>query len=662
MKFNLEYVRSLDKRILILGGALIGLMIVVVAFIIVTMAQVDISKMEEALPMPLVVLDKNGEIVSEQSSVNFTAVSLSEIPEDMIAAIIAVEDNRFYKHTGVDIIGIVRSAIDNVRAGSVVGGGSTITQQLAKNLFFTSEQTYTRKIKEAITAIRIEARYSKDEILELYLNQIYFGEGTWGVQNAAQMYFGKDIQDVTLSEAALLAGLPKAPTHYSPYENEEKSKERRNLILSLLYDQEYLDKETYENAASEEIVLRDWELDGVRGKYPSYIEYVIEEAIDKYGYSEEYILKAGLQIYTQMDPVVQSPIEEAYATDSLFPESSGEEIVQSAAVVIDPSTGGIRGLIGYRGQYYAGGFNRATHLKRQPGSAIKPLAVYGPALENGYKRNSILIDEKTDFDGYKPTNVDGRYRGRVTMDTALIHSINVPAVYLLNEIGVKEGIDFLKKAGIPLHKDDRNLSIALGGFTEGVSPLEMAQAYGMFPNLGTMNKAHAITKITTGTGEVLLEVEEESVEVMKPENAYTMTQMLMGVVEEGTGTNADLGRRPTAGKTGTTQLPSTDEFDGVNGIRDAWFVGYTPELVTAVWIGYDKLDPNHVIASSGGNHPAKIFYAIMSKALENEDLSQFTRPKGYKEEETKKKDKDSDDEEDNDNGKNNGKKNDDDDD
>src|SRR5665648_2377 len=638
MNLNLNYIRSLDKRILIIGGSFIGVMILVLTFIIVTMAQVDISKLEETLPRPLVIIDKNGEVVSEQSSANFTTVSLSEIPEDLIAAIIAVEDNRFYKHSGVDIIGIARSALANFRAGHVVAGGSTITQQLAKNLFYTSEQTYTRKIKEAITAIRIEARYSKDEILELYLNQIYFGEGTWGVQNAAQMYFGKDIQDVTLAEAALLAGLPKAPTHYSPFKNEEKSKERRNLILSLLYDQKYLDKDTYEKAVSEEIILRDGELNGLSGKYPSYIDYVIEEAIDKYGFSEEYLLKGDLQIYTQMDPVVQSAIEEVYETDSLFPESSGEEIVQSAAVVIDPSSGGIRGLIGYRGKYYADGFNRATQLKRQPGSAIKPLAVYAPALENGYKKNSILIDEKTDFDGYRPSNVDGRYRGRVTLYNALVNSINVPAVWLLNEMGVDVGIDFLKKSGIPLHEDDKNLSLALGGFTEGVSPLEMAQAFSMFPNLGTMNKAHAITKITTRSGEVLLEVEEESVNVMKPENAYTMTQMLMGVVDEGTGQNADLGQRPTAGKTGTTQLPSTEEFEGINGIRDAWFVGYTPELVTAVWIGYDKLDPNHVITSSGGNHPARIFRAIMSKALINKAISQFTKPKNFKEEGNKNMD------------------------
>jgi len=223
----------------------------------------------------------------------------------------------------------------------------------------------------------------------------------------------------------------------------------------------------------------------------------------------------------------------------------------------------------------------------------------------------------------------------MTLYNALIHSINVPAVALLNEIGVEAGLEFLKKTGIPMHKDDRNLSIALGGYTEGVSPLEMAQAYSVFPNLGTMYKAHAITKITLSTGEIQLEVAEEAVEVMKPENAYTMTQMLMGVISEGTGKNANL-NRPVAGKTGTTELPSTEAFEGISGARDAWFVGYTPELVTAVWVGYDKLDPEHVMESAGGNHPAVIFREIMTRALLNTPVSSFTKPKNY--EGTDKKD------------------------
>ena len=629
-----QRLRQLLKPILIAVALIIGVVGIGLTMHIKDAYQIDLSKLEEPLPKPTVIIDKNGDAASELSSSRFTSVPLSKIPDELIHAIIAVEDQRFFDHWGVDVRGIIRSAWRNFRAGSVVQGGSTITQQLAKNLFFTSERTYTRKFNEIVTAYRIERQYSKEAILELYLNQIYFGEGTWGIQDAAKVYFGKDVQEITLSEAALLAALPKAPTHYSPFQNEQKAKERRNLVLLLLYEQNYLTKDDYEKAVNEEIILRDFELDGLRGKYPGYVDYVIEEAIHKYGFNEEYILTGGLHIFTQMDPVVQSAIEMTYRTNELFPNSTGDELVQSASVVIDPYTGGVRGLIGYRGSYVYRGFNRASQLKRQPGSAIKPLAVFAPALENGYKRNSMLIDEKSDFNGYSPRNFNDRYRGRVTLHDALVHSINVPAVALLHEMGVGVGVDFLQRSSIPLHRDDRNLSIALGGFTSGVSPLDMAQAFSMFPNLGSMKKAHAITRITSSTGEILLEVVEEDVQVMKPENAYTMTQILSDVVQEGTGKNAAL-NRPTAGKTGTTQLPSTAAFQGISGVRDAWFVGYSPELVTAVWVGYDKVDPNYVMESSGGNHPAKIFQAIMSNALQNTPISSFQIPKNYREEEKK---------------------------
>ncbi len=624
------------KVLLLIIAVCMGIIMIILTTLTVSAYKEDLSILAEPLPKSLTIMDKDGEIVSELSSSKFTYVSLSEMPEILISAIVGVEDKRYYDHSGIDIKGIGRSVWRNLGAGSIVGGGSTITQQLAKNLFLTSEQTYTRKIKEIIIAFRIEAKYNKDEILELYLNQIYFGEGKWGVQDAAMVYFGKDIQNISISEAGLLAALPKAPTHYSPFQNMEKAIERRNLVLNLLFDQEVIDQNQLDLAVNEQIVLTSGDHDTLSGEFPGYVDYVLEEAIDKYGFSEQDILKGGLQIQTQMDPVVQRSIESAYGSDELFPPSNTEELVQSGSVVLDPRTGGIRGMVGYRGKHSYGGFNRATKLKRQPGSAIKPLAVYAPALENGYKQDSMLLDEKTSFNGYTPTNPGGNYRGEVSLYDALVYSINVPAVALLDEICVQTGIDFLKKAGIPLHEKDINLSIALGGFTDGVSPLEMAQGFSMFPNLGTMKTAHAITKITSSEGKVLLAVKEESVEVMKPENAYSMTQMLMGVITEGTGKSAALDR-PVAGKTGTTQLPATEEFKGLSGARDAWFVGYTPELVTAVWVGYDKNDPKLVMESSGGNHPAKIFKVIMSQALENTESSDFEKPKNYKE--PRKKDK-----------------------
>ncbi len=635
MKLQLNK-RKIIQGVLIFCAVIMATAVITFTVLVAWAYQEDLSQLEDPLPKALMIFDKNEEVVSERSSVQFNPVPLSDIPKELLAAIVAVEDQRFYEHSGVDLRGVARSAWRNLRAGSIVEGGSTLTQQLAKNLFLTSERTYTRKFKEVVTAYRIEGKYSKEDILELYFNQIYFGEGTWGVQNAAQIYFGKDIEDINLSEAALLAALPKAPTHYSPFKNEEKALERRNLVLFLLHEQEVISEKEYDDAVKEEIILRDRELSVLRGKHPSYVDHVIEEAIHTHGFDEAHLLTGGLNIYTEMDPVVQSAIEATYENDALFPENSGEVLLQSAAVVIDPSTGGIRGLLGNRGDHYYRGFNRATELKRQPGSAIKPLAVYAPALENGYKSSSKLIDEITDFNGYAPRNYNDSYQGTVTMYEAVIHSKNVAAVGLLDEMGIDRGIDFLEKSGISMNPDDRNLSIALGGFTKGVSPLEMAQAFSMFPNLGEMNEAHIITRITTDSGKVLLEVAEKSVEVMKPENAYSMTQMLMGAVQEGSAKNAALDR-PTAGKTGTTQLPSSEDFREMSGVNDAWFVGYTPELVTAVWMGYDKPDPEHVMVTTGGNHPAIVFQAIMSKSLQDTKTSSFSKPKNFKEEVTKEK-------------------------
>ncbi len=617
------------KSLLIAGGLLASLLLIVLLGFTINAFSVDISVLENPLPKPLIVYDKNDVVISERSTVNFAAVPIETIPEVFKEAITSVEDKRFYEHSGIDIRGIARSLWRNTKAGEIVEGGSTITQQLSKNLFLTTEQTYTRKFKEAITALRIESKYSKDEILELYLNQIYFGEGVWGIQNAAQMYFGKDIDAVTLEEAALLAALPKAPTIYSPYKNYEIAKDRRDLILGLLFENGTIDEEKYDQAIATDIVLRSKELVEASGSYPSYIDHVIDEAINTLGLSEELILIGGLNIYTTLDPVVQNAIETTYANDALFPESNADELIQSGAISIDPSTGAIRGLIGYRGQYYYRGYNRATELIRQPGSSLKPLAVYAPAIENGYNKNSELLDEETDFNGYVPNNYDRTYHGKVTLYQALINSYNIPAVAVLNDIGIDKGIAFLEAVGIPVDKNDHNLSLALGGMTNGVSPLEMAQAYSIFPNGGVMNTAHSIRKITTNDGKLLAEGITESVTVTTPEVAYAMTDMLMGVINEGTGTAAALGR-PVAGKTGTTELPAIDTFEGLSGSRDAWFVGYTPELVTAVWVGYDTLDPGLIMQSTGGSHPASIFQSIMVKSLENTPVSTFEIPKGYK--------------------------------
>jgi penicillin-binding protein 2A len=614
----------------------------------------DLSELEDPLPEPTEIYDANGEVITELQAHNFTSVPLSEIPEIMIEAVVAVEDERFYEHSGFDYRAIGRSALRNIRAGGISEGGSTITQQLAKNLYFSAERTFDRKIREVFAANRIENEFDKDVIMELYLNQIYFGEGTWGVQDAAQKYFGKDIQEIELEEAALLAALPRSPTFYSPFQNEEQAKERRNLVLSMMHDQGYIEENEFEEAVNEAIVLTEETEEGPGNNYPAYVEFVLDEAVRVHGLTESEIYEEGMEIHTQMDPQVQQAIEDALENEELFPENEGEDIVQSASVVIDPETGGIKGLKGYRGEYVARGFNRASQLRRSPGSTIKPLSVFAPAMEEGFSPEDELEDEEMDFgdEEYTPTNNDNEFVGELTVREALVTSRNVPAVALLDEIGVEKGYEFLKQAKLPVEDEEKhNLSIALGGLTNGASPLEMAQAYTVFPNEGNMTEAFAITKITDRNGDVIVERETNEVEMMEPVNAYAVTDMLIDAVEEGTGFRAKIDGWEVAGKTGTAQLPDTEAFEDVDGVHDAWFVGYTPELVASVWIGYDNPGGDNVLDTFGGNHPAMVFQSIMEDSLEGISESAFDIPDGYEERiETEDDENDEDDNSDNGNG------------
>ena len=594
-------------------------------------SSLDISKVQTPLSQPSYLYDQKGSQVSQLSSSRVEPIAGQQIPLIMKRAIIAVEDRRFYEHQGVDLRSMARALSRDLLSGDFSEGGSTITQQLAKNLFLASDKTITRKLKEAAYALKIDAVLSKDQILEAYLNQIYFGEGRWGLQNASQLYFGKSADKLTLEESALLAGLPKAPSIYSPLKNKQKSLERRNLVLSLMKEQNYITSAEYEKAIAQPIVLVKGSLSDLSGQYAPYSDYVVEEAIDRLGFTEAQILNGGLQIYTQMDPAVQKAAEDVYKDSSFFPAGKADQTVQSGVAVIDHSTGGIKGLVGYRGERAYRGFNHASELVRLPGSAFKPLSVYGPALEKGYTANSIVKDSPLNINGYAPTNYDNQYRGDITMLEAIRNSWNVPAVWLLNEIGINSGVDFAKRSGIPLEKEDNTLSIALGGLFKGVSPLQMAQAYGAFSNLGTMNKAYAISKITTKEGTVLFQAQPDAVKVTTPSVAYMMTLLLQDVVTNGTGKNAKLDR-PTAGKTGSVELPPEPEFAGISkGEKDVWFVGYTPELTAAVWIGYDKTDHDHYLTTAGGAEPAVVFHEILSRALKSTPVVPFKIPQEYKE-------------------------------
>lgn len=616
-----------------LGLILLILVILTAGGIALYISSLDISKLQTPLSQPSYLYDQKGTPISQLSSSRIEPVSGKQIPLIMKQAIIAVEDRRYYEHKGVDLRSITRAIYQDFRSGDFSEGGSTITQQLAKNFFIapnkSPDKTLTRKLKEAAYALKIETVLNKDEILTAYLNQIYFGEGRWGLQNAAQLYFGKNAEKLTLEEASLLAGMVKAPTTYSPLSNKQKSLERRNVVLSLMKEQNYITSANYEKAIGQPIVLKKGSLSDLSGQYAPYVDYVVEEAIQRTGFTEEQILNGGLQIYTQMDPSVQKAAEDVYKDSSFFPSGKADQIVQSGVVILDQSTGGIKGLVGYRGERVAfRGFNYATQLKRAPGSSLKPLSVYGPALEKGYNSNSQVSDYPLNIKGYTPTDYDNLNRGYVTIQEAISNSWNIPAVWLLNEIGVESGVDFVERSGIPLEEKDHGLPLALGGLTKGVSPLQMAQAYGVFANHGIMNKAYAIRKITTKEGDVLFQAQTDAVRVTTPSVAYRMTLMLQDVVTNGTGKNADLGR-PTAGKTGSVELDG-DEFSAITkGEKDVWFVGYTPELTAAVWMGYDKTDPTHYLTTAGGSEPAVVFHEILSRALKSTPVAPFEIPQEY---------------------------------
>ncbi|SMQ66330.1 penicillin-binding protein 2A [Bacillus sp. OV166] len=581
----------------------------------------DISGLKNELPQATVFYDVNEDVASKVSANKNEGVSIKQVPDSMKNAIIAIEDRRFYQHKGVDLIGTARALIRDLKAGGMVEGGSTITQQLTKNTLLTSQKTLNRKMEEVFLALQIEREYSKPEILQMYLNQIYFGNGAWGIKTAASKYFAKEVKDLSISESTLLAGLIKAPSALNPYEHMEKATERRNLVLTQMRKQGYISSQQYGKAKHEKVVLNDRGGDLFRGKFPYYVDQVLDEAINQYGLSQDKLLTGGYQIYTELEPVMQTAMEKTYQNDTLFPEGK-DLLIQSGGVLVDPKTGGIRAIIGGRGKHTFRGYNRASQLEAQPGSSFKPLAVYTPALENGWKITDMLKDEPMDFGDYQPSNYDHQYAGEVPMYEAVKESKNVSAVWLLNELGIEKGLESVKRFGISLDKNDRNLSLALGGLHKGVSPLNMAEAFAVFPNHGVRVKTHAIKKIVDADGNVIAEWKTKKERVTTKAVTDNMTTMLLGVVEQGTGSAAQIPGRETAGKTGSTQVP----IKGINGVKDQWFVGYTPQLVGAIWVGYDKTDAEHYITPTSNNGSAVVFREAMTEALKNTPSESFNVP------------------------------------
>lgn len=583
----------------------------------------NVESLKQGLAQATVIYDKDGDVASKISANRMEGVAIGKVPDDMKNAIVAIEDHRFYKHRGFDFLGISRAFFQNLMSGRIRAGGSTLTQQLTKNALLSPERTYKRKLEEVFLAVEIEKKFTKDEILEMYLNQVYFGSSAWGVQNASRKYFGKDVEDITLSEAAMLAGIVNRPSALDPYKNFEGAEKRRDLVLSQMKKFEMITDTEYQEAVTENIVLEDKGIDPLKGKYPYYVDAVLNEAINQYGLTQDEILTRGYKIYTELDQNVQAGLERTYANHS-FPVSADGTKAQSGALLLDPKSGGIRALVGGTGEHSFRAYNRATQLKAQPGSAMKPIAVYTPALEQGYTVQSTLKDEEDmSFNGYKPKNFNGQYAGEVPLYTAVEQSLNVPAVWLLNEIGLDKGVKSSKEFGLNLQKDDENLSLALGGTSTGFSPQQMAEAYSVFANDGKRTESHIITKIIGPTENVEGQAKPKTVRVTSKKTAEQMTAVLQNVVETGTGRNAKVSGYDIAGKTGSTQLP----FGGdSNGTKDQWFVGYTPDLVGAVWLGYDITDENHYLRGSSSDTVVPIFRSIMQNTLPHVESNEFRTP------------------------------------
>ena len=568
-------------------------------------------------------------------------IEYEDIPIYVKQAIISTEDKRFYKHNGIDYRGIMRAAVAMIQDGEVTQGGSTITQQLARTVFLSNERTWERKIEEMYIAVELEKKYSKEEILEFYLNNVYFANGYYGIEAAAQGYFGTDVSHLSLSQMIYLCAIPNNPTLYNPLTHADKTQARRDRILKSMLEDKVISESSYQTAVAEQI--KTTEPEEIKNNYAeTYTYYCATRALmelegfefqtvfsddeEKTAYDREYqslydacnkkLFTGGYRIYTSLDLDAQSQLQ-ASVDEVLagFGEKSDEGIyeLQGAAVCIDNTTGMVRAIIGGRSQDDVEGYtlNRAFQSFRQPGSAIKPLIVYTPALERGYTPDTTVVDEPI-ADG--PVNGDGTYSGAMSLRQAVARSKNTIACKIFEELTPEVGISYLEAMGFSnLDANDKRLPASIGGFTNGVSPLEMAKGYATIKNDGGYRNPTCIMKITNADGEVIYQADQTASVIYKENACRQMTDMLQTVITSGTGRGYSLGMMPCAGKTGTT-----------NDNKDGWFVGYTPYYTTSVWVGYDI--PKEVPGLGGGTYPGKIWHSFMSWLHDGLEPVDFIHP------------------------------------
>lgn len=557
----------------------------------------------------------DGELISKLYSENRTLIGIDELPDHVKNAFTAIEDRRFYEHSGIDMKSVMRAGYRNIIARGKVEGASTITQQLAKNLFLYNDKTWGRKAKEVMAAFNLERRFSKDEILELYVNQMYFGKGVYGVETASQYFFSKSATDLTVAEGAMLAGLAKAPNGYSPVEHPEKALKRRNVVLQAMENAEVISAETRKEAQETSLGLEINEQE-VDPSTDSYVDLVKKEAAEQHDLSVEELKRGGYRIVANIDETAQHIAYEKFKNDGYFPGNTGG--VEGAFVMMEQETGKIVAAIGGR-DYQLGDLNRVT-AQRQPGSAIKPIAVYGPALMEDDKFNpySLIPDQPIDYNGYKVENANKQYDGAVSLYQALIQSKNAPTVWLLDQIGIDNAKSYLDKMNITI--EDDGLAIALGGLSEGITPLQLVESYRSFANNGKVIQSSTIDEIYGRDHKLIFHAEGKETPVFSSQVAWDMTEILMETVRSGTATAGQYGKA-LAGKTGSTQHPLVE-----GETKDAWFVGYTPEYVSALWMGYDNSDKDHYL-TGGSAYPTELTKQILTEMDQQEGLADsFTRP------------------------------------
>lgn len=628
----------LFKKVLLYSLALMLLIILAggiwIFSIIKNAPELSASKLQT--PFSSQIYDKDGELITtlfmEQNRIK---VNMQDVPDKMKRAVISIEDRRFYQHNGIDIKRIIGALVANIEEGWGSEGGSTITQQVVKRTVLSPEKTLSRKIKEAYLAIQLENRYSKNQILQMYLNNIYYGNGAYGLATASKTYFGtKDLSQLNVSQMALLAGLPNAPSYYDPFEYPERAAERRSDVLNAMVVTRTITEEQAAKAESipvKQLVMKQKKINqnNQDRPYKAFIDQVYHElVVEQKVISDEQFYQGGLKIYTTLDADVQEKVYRLLKTDKIsYPDKQFEVGI----ALIDTQTGAIRAVGGGRDFLAIGDTNYGAQEKSPPGSTFKPIIDYGPAIEYlNWSTAHTLIDEPYSYsDGTPIHEWDGEYWGEMTMRRALAWSRNIPALKTFQAVGKENAAAFAGSLGIKLEKPIFEPA-AIGGLSSGVTPLQLASAYAAFGNGGIYHQPYTVMKIVFQNGNKK-KVQHESARAMHDYTAYMITDMLKTAMDSGTGTAADIPGVPVAGKTGSTNIPEhlRDKYKIDDGLLDSWFVGYTTQYSTAIWTGYPKFKEGnnvHYIHYDGSEDIAKEIFQQLMGNLSSPDTPDFEKP------------------------------------